>query len=253
MEFIELAPGLGQAGLDALQLALQQIFIVGDHNSALQAKDLLAGAIGQATGQAWAGQGRELFQRNAQQIRMLGRHQGADEVKGRRFQRLECLFGIVAFVEDQRDALAPLSQLAVTLGQFLRNALKGGGVGQIAGIEQVKERHVEIGAHEHAQADLPQVAAMLLVVTAGRQPGRGAGIDKGEEVGAVIHQRAQGEVQLLHQPLRERLLDGLDVGLGDAFHVVPEGLAGELVGRGGQQAGLDGGRYQSATWGLLVG
>ena len=107
-------------------------------------------------------------------------------------------------------------------------------------IDQVEERHVEIGADQHPQADLAQVAAVLLVVAAGGQVGRGARVDKGEEIGAVIDQRAQRELQLLDEPLGEGLLDGLDVGFGDSLHVVPEGLAGELVGGGGQQAGQNG-------------
>ena len=104
----------------------------------------------------------------------------------------------------------------------------------------VEERDVEIGADQHAQADLAQVAPVLLVVAAGGQLGRGAGVDEGEEIGAVIDQGAQGQAQLLDEPLGERLLDGADVRLADLVHVVPEGLAGELVGGGGQQARQDG-------------
>ena len=81
-------------------------------------------------------------------------------------------------------------------------------------IDLVEERDVEIGADQHPQADLAQVAAVLLVVAAGGQLGRGAGIDEGEEVGAVIDQRAQGQAQLLDEPPGEGLLDGLDVGFG---------------------------------------
>jgi hypothetical protein len=45
---------------------------------------------------------------------------------------------------------------------------------------------MEVGADQHAQADLAQVTAVLLVMAPARQAGRGASIDVGEEVGAVI-------------------------------------------------------------------
>jgi len=90
--------------------------------------------------------------------------------------------------------LAPLSQLAVTRGQFLGNGLEGRGVGLVAGIDVMEERDMEIGAHQHAQADLAQVAPVLLVMAAGGQVGRRAGVDEGEEVGAIVDQGAQGQV-----------------------------------------------------------
>lgn len=103
------------------------------------------------------------------------------------------------------------------------------------------------------QADLAQVAAVLLVVAPARQAGRGARIDKGEEVSAVIDQRAQVQAQLLDQALGELLLDGLDIGLGNPFHVVPEGLAGELVGGGWQEAGQDGAVIPAGQFSLAGG
>jgi len=45
---------------------------------------------------------------------------------------------------------------------------------------------------------------------------------------------------LADESLGERLLDGGDVRRTDILHVVPEGLAGELIGGGGQQARQDG-------------
>jgi len=67
----------------------------------------------------------------------------------------------------------------------------------------MEERDVKIGAHQHAEANLAQVAPVLLVVAAGGQAGPGAGIDEGEEIGAVIDQSTQREAQLADEPLRE--------------------------------------------------
>jgi len=63
-------------------------------------------------------------------------------------------------------------------------------------------------------------------VAALRQFGRGARVDEGEEVGAVVGQGAERQLELRDQPLRQFAFDGLDVLLLDAVKVVPEGLAG---------------------------
>jgi hypothetical protein len=56
---------------------------------------------------------------------------------------------------------------------------------------------------EQAEADLAQIAALLLIMPAPRKFGRGAGIDVGEEISAVVDQGA--EIQL--KPLDEALGD----------------------------------------------
>jgi hypothetical protein len=82
--------------------------------------------------------------------------------------------------------------------------------------------------------------ALLLVVTAGGQSRGIAGVDIGEEVGPVVNQGAQIEFKIADEPLGELGFDGLDILLGNPVHVIPEGLAGELSGRSGEQAGQDG-------------
>ena len=47
-------------------LTLQEILVVRDHNRSLPSEGRLGGAVGQATGWALPGQGRELFQRHRQ-------------------------------------------------------------------------------------------------------------------------------------------------------------------------------------------
>src|SRR5712692_9615635 len=98
---------------------------------------------------------------------MLGGDQRTDEMKGRVGQGLECFDAVV----------------------------------DIAGVDAVKQRDVKIGAHQQAQIDLPQVAALLFVMAALRQLGRGAGVDIGEEVGAVVNQGAEIELKSLDEPL----------------------------------------------------
>jgi hypothetical protein len=70
------------------------------------------------------------------------------------------------------------SQIAFTL---MRQA--GARIAQveIAGVNLVEQRDVEIGADRQAEADLTEIAALLLIMLALRKFGRGAGMDVAEE------------------------------------------------------------------------
>src|SRR6266540_3440511 len=147
---------------------------------------------------------------------MMGRHERADKVKalfllgpGQSFQRR---FGIVALVKNEGDVLTPLGQLAITLRQFLGDGLKDGAVVDVAGINLVEQRHMKVGADQKAQTDLTQIDAFLFVMPEGRQGGRIARVNIGEEVRPVINQSAQIELKVLDQTLGELLFDGLNDG-----------------------------------------
>src|SRR6266545_4555491 len=76
-------------------------------------------------------------------------------------------------------------------------------------------------------------------MAAGRQGGRSARVNVGEEVRPVINQGAQIELKVLNQALRKLLFNGLNVLFLHTIHVIPEGLAGELGGAGWEQASED--------------
>src|SRR5712692_501247 len=171
---------------------------------------------------------------------MLGGDQRTDEMKGRVGQGLECFGAVVAFVEDQGDVITGLDQIPVVGGQVFGDGTKLDAVVDIAGVDAVKQRDVKIGAHQQAQIDLPQVAALLFVMAALRQLGRGAGVDIGEEVGAVVNQCAEIELKSLDEPLGHLSLEFQDLVGGDEVHVVPEVLGGEQGGIDGDQAGGEG-------------
>ena len=59
---------------------------------------------------------------------------------------------------------------------------------------------MKIGAHQQAQIDLAQIAALLLVVAALGQLCGSAGIDIGEEIGAVVNQGSEIELKSLDEP-----------------------------------------------------
>src|ERR1035441_3222138 len=115
-------------------------------------------------------------------------------MKGSVLQRRKGLLAVVALVKDQSDVIAGFGQLPVRAKKFLGDGAELGAVVDVAGVNLVEQGDVKIGADQQAEADLAQVAALLLVVPALRKLGRGTGIDVGEEIGTVIDQGA--EIQL---------------------------------------------------------
>src|SRR4029077_13066403 len=158
-------------------------------------------------------------------------------MKGGLIQGLERFGAIVAFVEDQGDVITRLDQVAVVGGQVLGDGTELNAVVDIAGIDAVKQRDVKIGAHQQTQIDLPQVATLLFVMAALGQLGRGAGVDVGEEVGAVVDQSAEIELKTLDEPLGHLAFELQNLVGGDEVHVVPEVLGGETGGIDREQAG----------------
>ena len=97
-------------------------------------------------------------------------------------QGLKGFLAIVALVEDQSDVIAGFGQLPVMGGEFPGDGAELGAVVDIAGVNLVEQRDVEIGADQQAEADLTQIAALLFIMPALGMFGRGAGVDVGEEL-----------------------------------------------------------------------
>ena len=74
---------------------------------------------------------------------------------------------------------------------------------------------MEIRADQQAEADLTQIAALLLIVPALRQFGGISGVDVGEEIGAIVHQGAEIELKPLDEVLGDLLFTVEDVFGGD--------------------------------------
>ena len=83
---------------------------------------------------------------------------------------------------------------------------------------------MEIGADQQAEADLAQIAALLFIMPALGKFGRGAGIDVGEEIGAVVDQGAEIQLKPLDEALGDLFFAFEDVFGGDQIHMVPEVL-----------------------------
>ena len=155
-------------------------------------------------------------------------------------QLLEGFLAVVPLVEDHGDVIAGLGQLPVMRGEFLDDRAELGAVVDIAGVNLMKQGDVEIGADQQAQADLAQIAALLFVMAPLRQFGGRAGVDVGEEVGAIVDQGAEIELKPLDEALSQLLFELADMFGADQIHVVPEVLRGKRSRIGGQEAGQDG-------------
>jgi hypothetical protein len=66
----------------------------------------------------------------------------------------------------RKRVIAGFGQLAVMGREFLGDGLELGAVVDIAGVNLVEQRDVEIGADQQAEADLAQIAALLLIMPA---------------------------------------------------------------------------------------
>ena len=94
----------------------------------------------------------------------------------------------------------------------------------------VAQRDVEIGRHQQGQPDDPQGGATLLAVAAlGQRAPLVERIDEGEEIGGIEEDLADIQSELPDQVGGQVAFDGDDGVRGDAVHLVPEPLAGQLL------------------------
>src|SRR5208283_144978 len=220
LQVVEFVSRLVQMLGQALDLSLQQVRIEGHHDGAGLAEHGFLSAVDFHVLQTGRGQAAEAAARDFQQFGMLGGHQGSHKVKGGILPRLEAFQTVVPLVEDHSDVLAGLGQLPVLRGEFRGDGLELGAVVDIAGVNLMKQGNVEIGADQQAQTDLAEVAALLFVVASLRELGGSAGVDVGEEIGAVVDQGVEIELESLDEALGQLLFASEDVLGGDPIHVV---------------------------------
>ena len=146
-----------------------------------------------------------------EQVGVLGGDQRAHEVIGRGLDGLEIVLGVVALVEDQGDVFDALDELLAPGHEGVGQPGEGGGVGLIARVRVMEQRHVEVGGDEQGQSHDAQRRAALLALAPLSQGGpRIEGVDKREEVGRVEQQALEIEMELLDEVRRQVRLDALD-------------------------------------------
>lgn len=96
----------------------------------------------------------------------------------------------------------------VTTNQLVDDGAELGCVGDIAAIDHVQERDIEVGGGHHAETDLAKIVAFLLVVAALRDGTVGKGVDVSVEIGGIIEQAVEIELELGDKMSSEIVFDG---------------------------------------------
>src|SRR5260370_13557322 len=98
---LELTATLVDLAAQRLDLRLKERSIEGDQHGARHAEDGLLGAQGPDRRQPGFIEPAHLLPRNGQELRMLGGHQGADEVRTRAGNALEVVVRVIALAKNQ--------------------------------------------------------------------------------------------------------------------------------------------------------
>ena len=245
---------LGNLAQQRAALRIGQLGVPGHQHRALDAEHHAPEAAGAHARQPRPGQRGQLLGRSREQVGVLGGHQGADEVERALPHALQVLARVVALVEDQRDALGAVGDLAAAPGQLGGQASEHGRVRAVARTGAVQQGQAEVGGHQQRHAhDAQRLAALLAVAALGQLGALVEGVDVGEEVGGVEQQPAQVEVELADHGGDEVALDGGDGVQREAVHVLPEALAGQLAGLQAEQAGQHGAGEPVGEAGLGAG
>lgn len=137
---------------------------------------------------------------------------------------IEIGLGVIALVEDECDMRTGGGEGAIPVNQLVNDRAELRGIGDIAAIDHVEQRDVEIGGGHHTKADLAQVIAFLFVMATLGDGAVGTGIDVGVKIGGVIDQAVEVEFELDDESVQEVVFDGPQRVWGEAMHMVPEGL-----------------------------
>src|SRR5262245_24421390 len=125
----------------------------------------------------------------------------------------------------------------MALDQLSRQASKRGTVGLISGIRVMAKRDVKIGCDQQGQSHNPQGRTTFLAVTAlGQGTPLVKRIDERKEIGGIEQDLVDIHSELANQVGGEIAFDGDDGVWGNAVHLVPEALTGQLFGTEIQEA-----------------
>ena len=149
-----------------LPLGVEQLSVPSHQHRAPHPEHLALGAVGAHAGQPVVCQAAQLGVLHGQQVRVVGRHERADEVERGALHPVQVLPRVVALVEHQRDLLGPVGDLAAAPRQVGGEALEQGRVGAIAGIGAVQQRQARVGGDQQGDTDDAQGLAAFLAVAA---------------------------------------------------------------------------------------
>ena len=224
----------------ATDLPLQKRLAASNENGAFLAKDLFLRAMDSQALEQRAFEVVKPFQRDIQQILMLGGNKGANEMVRGSIQGLDVLFGIVPFIENQGDAFTPFLEDLVPGNEIIEDAAESCGVVLVSFVGFREQGNVKIPRHEQGQTHDAKIGPFGLGVSPLSQP---AGILRGEEgvkVGGVVKERPQVNVEFFDQAPRQVVLNGRQSRFVKVLHVIPEALTAQGKGTQRQKTAQDG-------------
>lgn len=217
-----------------------EVVVEGHQNRALNAKDLLLGAVGANRFEAFPLEGLEVFAVYGQKFGVVGGNQGTDKPIGAFIEKLHAFLRVVSLIKDKRDLGASFGEGGITLHQFVKDSAKLNRVGDVPIIRLMEQGDMEVRGSQKGEADLAKVVTPIFVMSPLRQFPLGARADEGEEVGGVQGEAAQIDLVYVNDPVAKIGLDGEDLLFPQVAHVIPKLLAGQLAKLGRAQPPQDG-------------
>ena len=223
----EIAQGLqlfGKMLPYAANLSLEQSPASGDYDRAFLSENFFLRAMDPNPFKKRISEVTEPFERNGQEILVLGRNERAYEMVRRPVKRSNVFLRIVPFIENECDALTFLFEHLVAGNQIIQNLAEGDGVVLVPFVGLGKKRDVKIPRDQQRQANNAKISTFGLRVSALGQRSRVVGGKKSIEVGGVVKEGAQIHIQPFHHAPRNIVFDPGKNRFVQVVHVVPESL-----------------------------
>lgn len=218
---------LGQMLPYATDLAIEQSAASGNDDGALLPKHLFLGAINPNAFEERAFEMMKAFQGNVQKILVLCGNKRANEMVGRSVQGADVLFGVVPFIENQGNTPTLLLEHLVAGNQIVQNPAESDGVVLVSFIDLGEQRDMKIPRNQKRQANDAKIGAFGLGMAPLGQLGGIVRGKEGVEVGGVVKERSQINVESFDQSPRNVVFDLREGRLLKVVHVIPKALTAQ--------------------------
>ncbi len=140
------------------------------------------------------------------------------------------LMTVIALVVDERDAVDTLREEPIAGHQSLGGRSEFRRVVSVTRINFMEQRDVKVLRYQQCQPHDTQVHALFLALTPlGERRSVIEAIDEGIEVGGVIEQTGEIDLEPVDQRASQVLFDGTDLVGVEITHMVPEALAAQKI------------------------
>jgi hypothetical protein len=223
----------------AADLPLEQSATSSDYDRAFLSKNLFLRAMNANALEQRTFKVAEPLQGNGQKVLVLGGNKRSYKMVGGTVQDLNVFLRIVPFVENQRNALTFFFEHLVAGNEIIQNLAEGDRVVLIPLVSLGKQRNVKIPRNQQGQADNAKICPFGFGVSSLSQLGPVVRGKKRIEVGSVVKESTQIDVQLFHNSPRNIVFDLGKNRLVKVVHMVPEPLTPQSYGADGEEPAQD--------------